>query len=108
MRLCVLLWSLMLFAEPVLAACGETRDSSAVDRLSRAEAISRIDAICREGVAAIARIGPEPRLRSGSPAEVVRYARWSGRVGAVVEAGLRRIERVPIPDDARKGEVRAS
>ncbi len=106
-RVCAVWGSLLLPAVPLMAGCGEKRDSAAGQPLSCADAIARIDAICRESVAAVARVGPEPQLRSGSRAELERYARWSRRVEAEVEAALRRIERVPVPDDARKGEVRS-
>ncbi len=97
----------VLLAAQAVSACGDEQSSAPAKGLSRAEAISRIDAICRQTEAQFERAGAEPSISSGSRLEVERYARWQERVNAVLEAGLRRIERVPIPRDGREREIRA-
>ncbi len=90
-----------------VAACGGDGDARGAQRLSRAEAITRIDAICRRSVAQVAQLGAEPQVASGSQLALERYARWAARAGAIVEAGLRRIERLAIPADGDQGEIRS-
>jgi len=103
----VVLVGLVVLVVSVVAACGEDPGSGVAVGLSRAEAIERIDAVCRRSVGLVRRVGPEPSIGAGSRLALDRYGRWHARAGAVVEAGLRQIERLAIPDDARKGEIRA-
>ncbi len=108
-RLRYLLSTLAVLAVPALVAgCGdEDENSGAAERLSRPEAIARIDAVCRRTATELERAGPEPGVGSGSRLALARYARWQARATAAVEAGIRGIEQVPIPDDSRKGEIRS-
>ena len=97
----------VLFAASVVSACGGERNGRAAERLSRPEAIARIDELCRQTVERIERVGPQPAVGSATRPALDRYEHWLARVLAVTEAGLRQVERVPVPDDARQREIRA-
>ncbi len=97
----------VLFAASVVSGCGGAGDGRAAERLSRPEAIARIDELCRQTVERIERVGQQPAVGSGTRPALDRYERWLVRVLAVTEAGLRQVERVPVPADARQREIRA-
>ncbi len=101
-----LLMIVVVLAVSAVAGCGE-QEPPAAERLSRPAAIARIDALCRRTLEEVERAGEEPSVASGTMLALARYERWQERVLTVTEAGLRRIERVAIPDDARAKEIRA-
>ncbi|MDP8909353.1 MAG: hypothetical protein M3N47_09620 [Chloroflexota bacterium] len=105
-----LLTSLLMIAAALavsaVAGCGE-QERPAAERLSRPAAIARIDALCRRTLEEVERAGHEPSVASATMLALARYERWQERVLTLTEAGLRRIERVAIPDDARAKEIQA-
>lgn len=101
-----LLVIVVVLAVSAVVGCGE-QERPAAERLSRPAAVARIDVLCRQTLEEVERAGQEPSVASGTMLALRRYERWQERVLAVTEAGLRRIERVAIPADARAKEIQA-
>jgi hypothetical protein len=97
---------------PVACGClgGQLRGGpglAAATRLSHPQTIARIDVICGRSVKLVERLGAEPAIGSGSRLVLDRYSRWHTSASTIIEDGLRAIERLAIPADASKGEIRA-